>query len=832
VGGFYGVSIEPDWNLLGVIQSYVPFPHIITNRGNFSDSFTISVSAALPPGYTIQLYQDTNRNNIVDPGEPLTSNTGILDPGEEYYVIALVYVPLTAPVNDAIPFTVQAVSNNDPSPTPASDRANDTVTVVSGALIQVEKRVTPEGPVRKGDILEYEVIVSNIGRQRALSVIIRDPLPGGTAFIQNAPLTLRGNPVTDANDGDGGTLISNAVIFEIPLIAPDQQMPMTFKVQVLEDTTLEEIRNIAISNPTIVQVIQPDFTFVPNNTSTTTPGNTVFYSHRLTNTGNIRDRYDIYFESSLGYDVKIFIDRNGDGRLQANEPEVPDTDGDGILDTGFLEPGQSMNFIVKIVVPPEATLDDIDVTTVRAVSNEDPDLIKTVTDTTVVKPAIAGVIVDDITGLPVAGAIITVTNQQGEVIATVTTGEDGSYFVIVDEAGIYNIRITYTEENGEIFDHTVQAVVDENTSIAYPLCCISGTIRDEDTGEPIPGVTILLERTGDSPTSGTPEEIEIPVPGLETSQAVTVLPVTVVCDDRGTYVVCGLLSGLYTVSIQTAEGYDYVGVINTGDISTLGQVLINVDLELRQNAILRITKKVDLPSAQIGDIVTYLIEIENTDDVRTVLDVQVIDRLPFGFEYAEGTTLLNGLPSPDPAGQNPLIWDIGDIPAQTIYTIVYAVIVTPGAVIGISENTASVHGSTPNGTTTSAGPAKAGVQITESMFFRKRGVLIGKVYEDINGNGVQDEGEPGIAGVVLYLDDGTKVITGDDGKYSVPDVRAGTHALRLDETSLDPIYVPTIHENDYGDNPVLQFIYIPRAGLEKANFTVRKAVDIPQDEEE
>lgn len=844
----YGVTIRPPAIVrLGAPQNYLPFPHIVRNTGNGPDTFLLSLSGSFPPGFTGDIYWDRNRNGIVNPGEPLITETNILAPGEDFYIVALIFIPLNAPVNTNVSFTVTAVSSGDPSPNPATAQANDALTVVAGAILDVSKTVTPGGLVNRGDILEYEIVVSNIGEDEAESVYVRDPLPEGTSFVRNS-LTLNQLPVTDASDGDGGTLTANEAVFFIQRIPHDQSAVVTFKVQVLEDMNLREVINTANieyvdvksgetyntqSNPAIVNVILPEYILVPDNASTTTPGRTVFYTHTITNNGNVRDAYDILISSSLGYDVKIYIDRNGDGRLQADEPEVFDTNGDGVPDTGFLEPGQSMSFIVRVPVPLSATIGDVDVTTITSISRLDPNEVRTVTDTTTVKPAIAGVIVDDITGLPVAGAVITVTNAQGEVVGTAVTGEDGSYFIPVDAIGVYNVNITYEDENGNVFNHTVQAVVDENTSVAYPLSCIAGTVTDKDTGEPISGCTLLIERIGDSPTEGTPEGIVVPVPGLNTSQTIiTVLPVTLICDDRGDYIICGLLTGLYRVSIQRADGYDYVGIINLGDISTLGQILINVDLQLRRNTILRITKKADIPSGEIGDIVTYLIEVENTDDERTALDVQIVDTLPFGFQYAEGSSLFNGEPFPDPIGPNPLIWNIGNIPPQTTYTITYSVILGAGVTEGVSENIASVYGSTPTGTPISAGPAKAGVRVTESMFYRNSGVLMGKVYEDLNCNGKHDDEEPGIAGVALYLDDGTKIVTGDDGKYSVPDVRAGTHAIRLDETSLDPVYTATVHETDQGDDALLQFVYIPKAGLGKANFSVRKTVDIPPPEGE
>ncbi len=64
--------------------------------------------------------------------------------------------------------------------------------------------------------------------------------------------------------------------------------------------------------------------------------------------------------------------------------------------------------------------------------------------------------------------------------------------------------------------------------------------------------------------------------------------------------------------------------------------------------------------------------------------------------------------------------------------------------------------------------------------------IIGTVFLDCNNNQINDEDESGIPGVRLYLEDGTYVITDEEGKYSLYGITPKTHVLKLDKSSLPP----------------------------------------------
>ena len=125
---------------------------------------------------------------------------------------------------------------------------------------------------------------------------------------------------------------------------------------------------------------------------------------------------------------------------------------------------------------------------------------------------------------------------------------------------------------------------------------------------------------------------------------------------------------------------------------------------------------------------------------------------------------------------------MGPLTPKQSKTLTYRVIVGPDVKLGRAKNQATVNG-TVSGVSTSAGPSIAVVDINEGLF-SKRGMIIGKVFEDIDQDGIQDRDEKGIPYVALILEDGTMVTTDEFGRYSIPDVSCGMHVLKLDQRML------------------------------------------------
>ncbi|HEX7308384.1 SdrD B-like domain-containing protein [Lentzea sp.] len=71
------------------------------------------------------------------------------------------------------------------------------------------------------------------------------------------------------------------------------------------------------------------------------------------------------------------------------------------------------------------------------------------------------------------------------------------------------------------------------------------------------------------------------------------------------------------------------------------------------------------------------------------------------------------------------------------------------------------------------------------------------VWSDLNKNGLQDEGEPGVPGVTVKLGDGTTTKTDEQGRYLFEGIQDGTYTVCFDLTSLpDDLLATTANAGD------------------------------------
>jgi len=227
-----------------------------------------------------------------------------------------------------------------------------------------------------------------------------------------------------------------------------------------------------------------------------------------------------------------------------------------------------------------------------------------------------------------------------------------------------------------------------------------------------------------------------------------------------------------------------------------------------------VRKSADSKFAEIGDYVKWTVTVTNPNADYTVFSVKVVDVLPLPFRYKSGTTRIDGAPAPDPSiGSNgrTLVWEVGDLPPNTTKTITFYAIVGADAKRGRYKNAAYATGwsddqqSIPIGSNT----AYAYVNLSRGVFTEKA-YVIGSVFVDLNGNGIRDEDEPGLANVRIYLEDGRYALTDEEGKFHFDNVNPGVHVVRIDENSLPPGATPLLNSTLQGllsPNSVLIDLY-------------------------
>ncbi len=251
-------------------------------------------------------------------------------------------------------------------------------------------------------------------------------------------------------------------------------------------------------------------------------------------------------------------------------------------------------------------------------------------------------------------------------------------------------------------------------------------------------------------------------------------------------------AGLFSLALHAVDGQPLANaggfdlVHDDVRITDLAALVMNVPMFEPEG--LQITKSADRARAEIGDTITYRIEVHNPT-AASVNDVAVSDRLPASFHYAAGSALL-GLGSasgqsiePEVQG-NELLFRISEIPHGATAHLLYRVRVGANAREGDQENVAIAAGIFPSGERIQSAPARAIVFVSTGIFSTRQ-VLVGRVFVDVNGNGQFDESDRPAPGVRLYLNNGQSVITDSAGLYNFPSLGDGPQVI-----SLDPVSVP------------------------------------------
>jgi uncharacterized repeat protein (TIGR01451 family) len=277
-----------------------------------------------------------------------------------------------------------------------------------------------------------------------------------------------------------------------------------------------------------------------------------------------------------------------------------------------------------------------------------------------------------------------------------------------------------------------------------------------------------------------------------------------------------------------------VAIMPNGQLA-VGNMNNNLYIIGADPADIQITKKANKQKATVGDIVTYKVTLTNNGVDPTDINnpTQLIDRIPHGFKYVKGSTILidglGNITRTDPAGVDTdmLTFDagwFGTTATATTKVVSYQLVVGSGVSFGKYENRAYARFwyNKPPVTEGTSNIAREEVLVVPDPIF-DLGTIIGKVFFDTNSNGVQDEGEEGIGQAKIVMEDGTVIITDKDGKYHVPGVTPGTHLLKL----VSIPHPPVPREEKLDDDPLSssvtenpRVVRITEGLLTKVNFGV------------
>jgi uncharacterized repeat protein (TIGR01451 family) len=262
-------------------------------------------------------------------------------------------------------------------------------------------------------------------------------------------------------------------------------------------------------------------------------------------------------------------------------------------------------------------------------------------------------------------------------------------------------------------------------------------------------------------------------------------------------------------------------MLNDGSIPGTSQIFNNhIPLDPELAAAVAISKTSSLVNVTRGQLVPYTITVRNTLDA-TLQDVAIVDTMPPGFKYVEGSGRFDGnRVEPTTSGRD-LRWENLQIVNGAQHTIKLLLVVGSGVSEGDYVNRAQVV----NAITDRAvsGESTATVRVVPDPTFDCTDV-IGKVFDDVNANGYQDQNEMGLPGVRVVSARGLIAKTDAHGRFhitcaAIPNEDRGSNfILKLDDRSLPSGYRVTT------ENPLVE--RLTRGKMAKFNFgaTIHRVV--------
>lgn len=480
------------------------FPHTLTNTGNGTDTFDISVADVTAGSFnlsSVTLYLDANGDGVPDNLTPLvaTATTGPLAPGATFKFVATASVPVTANAGDSDTMTVTAIGNAlaaagaVPPYTRAVAQTNlDVVNISAGAVVTVTKAMSALTGADGSGPYTVTLTYTNSGNVAAPIVTLTDVLPTGMAYVAGSGRWSTSGPATALTDLAGGDPAGMAYDFNVSAagrvtaavtgIAPGVSGTVSFQVTIPASTPAATLNNTAgwtyddgsgtiipsQSTNTVAFVVKTrsvvvldDVGSVANGVAptlgadsnaapdvvgvlTAPQGATVQFDNVVHNNGTTVDSFDMTTVSNTFPVGTTFQFYKADGVTP-----LTDSNGNAIPDTGPIAIGGTYHVIVKAVLPGGASGNNggAGYTLVKkATSFADPTVSDTVTDKL---DTIASNAVDVTNNVP---SPTTVANGEGNTGATVITtnttnpGTSTAFVVYVKNksavADNYNLNVT------------------------------------------------------------------------------------------------------------------------------------------------------------------------------------------------------------------------------------------------------------------------------------------------------------------------------------------------------------------------------------------------------
>lgn len=736
-----GIEVEFDQHLERSPGETAFFSFTVSNTGNTTGPFE-SHFGQLFGDYAfdnIIVARDQNANGRIDAGETFfegllpdeATDSVTLEPGRTVKYLVEVAVPETVTLGQEaggiLSGSYRFEAQPDAEPGQLTDQATATVSTTESA-VDVQKQVS-RGEVSAGDDLRYTLILQN-----------------------NSSTEI---PVSDTFDGN--TLTIDGVATEVVLLVDNLPVNTVFD-EVVQTDDLTAVFSVRGGDPYafVTEVPQDpasirDLAFI--STDPLAPGTTREVVFDVTVADNAA--------GATIENVANFIagNTNGPARTFVSNPVNTVVTGqtgviDFFSDPTYSDPATQVNVVDRLYVQLQSGL-----------CNASPEI-------------------DEVD-------ILVSTRPSGDLerVRARETGPNTGVFRAIDPLPISNQTQVF-QFNGELTSDirdTATATVECDPAVNDTVLIVNGGyVFVSSTNEPVPDALVEL--------------IDMAGSVVETSTT----------DERGRFELIPPDQADYTLVVTPPTGFEFPSVRTEFDgygrnidmrasyrnaFTPASGVLLAVDIPIDPptNNVLTVQKTSEQQVAQPGTTVRFTVEIRNSGSVG-VENLDIVDTLPAGLSYVRGTAQFDGEATEDPAGDAgpALTWTVDRLSPATSLELSYAVRILPTVQNGDLTNVVVASGAqSGSGRTITSNQASASIEIDrDNGVFSGRGALLGKVFLDCDADGFQEkaskeeDAEPGIPGVTVWMDDGTYAVTDEFGRFSFQGVTPRTHVLKIQKNTL------------------------------------------------
>jgi len=262
------------------------------------------------------------------------------------------------------------------------------------------------------------------------------------------------------------------------------------------------------------------------------------------------------------------------------------------------------------------------------------------------------------------------------------------------------------------------------------------------------------------------------------------------------------------------------GVVTWNNPPQTASASVSVQLDVPLGA-LTVSKTTPLLNVPRGQLVPYTITVTNVLS-GAVQGAALVDSFPAGFVYIKGSARLDDVPAEPRVSGLQLTWSNLSFAGGAQHTIVLLLAVGAGVGEGQFVNRAQAFAQVIGTQVYRAQPSAAVMRTSVNRSQAPAAVLgspvsteasatvvvvpdptfdctdvIGRVFDDVNGNGHQDPGEKGLPGVRVMTTRGLAAITDEFGRFHITcaitplEGRGSNFALKLDDRTLPSGYRPT-----------------------------------------